>query len=304
MSTDSFAQLGTIKITDTKLTKNNYRRRANVDVSGIGGSIFIQGWQIIIENTYIWADTHGDKNGQGITIKSDELIGKGARITTEVLKNGIGNGGNIDITARKVILTDGMQIAASTRSIGNSGKITMNVEEKIEISGYFSLLSLKDSKSGLLSNTSSSGNGGPIFIKTKLLTLKDDSNISTQTMNTGNAGDVALEVDNLKLTEEAQIDLNANNKLKINNTGDGGTLTIRAKNSVLVSGKSDRPSALVSNTKTNGNGGEINISATQLSIENNGTIQAGTEGNGGYIFLNIDKLNLNQSGSITAESFG
>ena len=313
ISANTIKRFGTIKITDVPLTGANYQReKANIDVSGTGGgNIYIRGGQIVMENVYVWADTNGKENGQGITINADDFVAEQARITTVVTKYGTGKGGNIDIAARKVALKDGAQIATTTRGSGNSGKLTINAEESVEISGFFDDDGkIKINRSGLLSNASSTGNGGQIFVKTSALILTNDSTISSHTSNTGNAGDISLQVDTLTLTEGAQIDLNANNKFNTNigdgdKFGDGGKLTINAKDSVLISGKIDeRRSALVSNTKTNGNGGEIILSALRLAIEDNGTIQAGTEGNGqgGKISLDVGKLDIRQGGTITAES--
>jgi filamentous hemagglutinin family protein len=279
MSANAFARFGTIKITDVLLTEDNYRRNANIDVSGTGGgNIYIRGGQIFMENVYVWADTHGDKNGQGITITAtDDFVAKRARITSEVIEGSTGNGGNINVVSRKVTLTDRAQIVTSTQSSGNSGNITMTVEETIVISGFFDLPDGKVS-SGLL----------------------------TKTSGMGNAGNISLEVDKLTLIEGAQIDLNADNDLATH-TGHAGTLTITAKDSILISGEveNEQSSALTSNTRTNGNGGTIIVSALQLTVENNATIQAGTEigtGQGGQISLDVDRLFLRQGGTITTES--
>jgi len=310
MSANAFAQFGTIKITDAPITADNFQRNANIDVSGIGGgNIYIRGGQIIMENVYVWADTHDDKNGQGITITAtDDFVAKRARITTELIKDSTGNGGHINIAARKVTLTDGAQMATSNRSSGNSGHLSMTVEEAIAISGFFYLPDdegiLRKNRSGLFSNTNGTGKGGQISVKTPILTLADNSGITSQTTNMGNAGNISLEVDKLTLIEGAQIDLNANNKFTTN-TGHAGILTITAKDSILISGETDRRSALVSNTRTNGNGGTIILSALQLTVENNATIQAGTEigtGQGGQILLNVNQLLLRQGGTITTES--
>jgi filamentous hemagglutinin family protein len=306
MPDNAFEKFGKITITDTTEIQNK-DIIGNVDVSGSGGGeIYIRGGQIYMENAYVWADTHGDENGQNITIKAtDELVAIGARITTEVMKNATGNGGNINVAARRITLTDGTQIASNTRSSGNAGNITIIAEEAIKIFGAVPFYG----RSGLLSNTTGigdGGDGGQIFIKTPTLTLADSSTISTQTLNRGNAGDILLDVNTLTLKEGAQIDLNASDKRTTTNTGHGGKLTITAKESVLITGQSERTSALISNTKTNGAGGEINISTPQLEVQNNGTIQAGTGGigQGGNISLNVDNLNIRQEGSITAESIG
>lgn len=71
---NAFAKFGKIVITDnTDGLNNSSRQFANVDVSGNGGgSIYIIGGEIVLDNGYVWADTLGNEEGQGITIKATE----------------------------------------------------------------------------------------------------------------------------------------------------------------------------------------------------------------------------------------
>jgi filamentous hemagglutinin family protein len=305
LSDNAFKHFGTLKITDVPTTKNNERRKANVDTSGNagGGNIYIRGGQIVMENAYVWADTK-DANGQGLTIKAtDDFLAKGARITTEVY--GTGDGGDINVTAKQITLTDGAQIATNTSlfSDGAAGDIRLTATEAINISGFFFLLNDKE-RSGLSADTVGTGKGGQITVQTPALTLADDSSISTGTIGPGDAGDLLLQVDRLTLKQGAQISLNASNK-SFDNTGHSGSLTITAKESVLITGQTERRSALTSNTFTTGDGGNIIISAPRLEIQDNGTLQAGTRGagTGGQISLYVGQLYLNK-GTITASSLG
>jgi len=123
MPDNAFEQFGQITITDsTPVAKHSERQWANLDVSGAaGGSVYIRGGQIVMDNGYIWADTRGHENGQGITIKAtDELaLTKGSRITAQVVKKGeltpIGHAGNLNITANRILISGGSQIDSSTQ---------------------------------------------------------------------------------------------------------------------------------------------------------------------------------------------
>ena len=306
LSGNDFRSLGTITMTDTPTTINNLARGANIDVSGKGGgSVYIIGEQIFMENAYVFADTQGAKEGQSITIKAtDEFVAKGARITTEAMKGSLGNAGNISVAARQISLFDGAQIASTSRSSGAAGNIKVAADKAINLSGAFSL-SFRgqpvEFKSGLLSNTVESGKGGQIVVATPALILANGSLIAADTKGFGDAGNISLQVDNLTLKEGAQISVNAGSQQATQGTGQGGTLTVTAKEAILITGQG---SALVSNTFTEGEGGTIVISAPLLEVQDKGAIQAGTQfdGKGGVISLDVDTLDIRQEGMISTET--
>jgi filamentous hemagglutinin family protein len=319
ISDNAFERFGSIKITDVPLTADNYNRKANVDVSGTGGgNIYIRGEQIVMENVYVWADTAGKENGQGITIKAtDDFIAKGARITTEV--TGTGNGGNINIAARKVTLTDGAQIATSTRSSGNSGKITMTVKEATEISGFLSLFNDKDSRSGLLSNASNIGNGGQIFIKTPALTLADYGTIYAGTKGTGQGGQISLNVGKLYLrqngtiTAESQaqgnaghISLHINDWLQIQKgaiktetySADGGNINITSPGYLYFT-----DGEITTRVKAkDGDGGNITLHPEFIVLDNSKIIAQAVSGDGGNINIKTTGLYKFSESLINASS--
>jgi len=303
---NTIEKFGTITITDAPTTYENLARGANVDVSGErGGEVYIRGGRIVMENAYVFADNQGREEGQGITIKAtDELIAKGARITTEALKNSTGKGGNINIDANKIILTDGTQIATSTRSSATAGNMTITATEAINLSGYLSLFFngvQVNFETGLLSNSTSTGQGGQIKVTAPNLTLTNDGSIRADTKGFGDAGDISLQVNKLTIEEGARVDLNTGSPTATSGSGHGGTLTVTATEAILISGQD---SALVTNTFTAGEGGTIKIKAPLLTLQNQGTIQAGTQfdGKGGHISVEADTVYIYQNGLISTEA--
>ncbi|RKZ84294.1 MAG: hypothetical protein DRR19_17925 [Candidatus Parabeggiatoa sp. nov. 1] len=301
-------RFGTITMTDTPTTYENLARGANVDVSGNkGGKVYIRGGRIVMENAYVFADTKGTEDGQSISIKAtDEFVAKGARITTVAIKNSTGNGGNLNIEADQITLTDGTQIASSTRHSGAAGDITMTATKTINLSGFFTLFingKKAEFRTGVLGNTTGTGKGGKIVIAAPNLTLANSSAIRADTKGLGDAGDILLQVDTLTLKEGAQVNLETGSK-RVTTAGRGGTLTVTAKEAVLITGQG---SALISNTFTAGDGGTIIVSAPLLELQDKGHIETGagkqSAGKAGDISLNVDTLYIRQEGLISTANW-
>jgi large exoprotein involved in heme utilization and adhesion len=310
-SDNAFTNYGTLSIIDTTTS----RPAGNVDTSSPngGGEIFIRSGQFFLDNGWVFADTFGNEPGQGITIDVAETLAltNASRITTEVYDfdenvygKANGDGGSIAITAGDIQIMGGSQIAATTRSVGNAGDITVLADTNLLISGLDSsgLFS-----SGVLSNTNSSGQGGNMFIAADTLLMDANAQINAEThTGSGNAGNLALQVKTLEMQGGASITIGSGNQSNFQGTGNGGSLTIEATDAILIKGKSAiQPTALASNTFTQqGQGGKIKISASVVTVEDTGTIQTLTvfDGNAGHISLDVDTLNLREGGKILTNS--
>ena len=310
----TFDKLGKIIITDeTKGTANKDREIANIDVSGTGGGkIFIHGGQIILDNGYVFADTQGKNDGQGINVKATEelILKNGGRITTDTKNSG--NAGHIKVTARNINFLEGSQIASTSKSTGMAGNVTICADREIYIAGHFpQLIDNKILSSGIFTRAFWTGRGGDVNIFSPSLNMKEGI-IDTNTNGFSDAGNILIDVDTLTLKKGSQINVNIGSRDGWNatiSTGHAGELTIKAKKHILISGQYDKnmPSGLLSNTFTPGNGGKINISSPLfIEIGNDGTIQTGTQnsGNAGSIIINTNMLNIYNGGFITAESRG
>src|SRR6185503_15168528 len=93
-------------------------------------------------------------------------------------------------------------------------------------------------------------------------------------------------------------------------SGSAGTITIQGvagpAQSVMVDGVG---SGVLTNTVGTGAGGNINIIANNVTVQNSGTLSAATTGTapsatGGTILLKADTVNLNSGGTMTASSTG
>ena len=133
-----FTAYGTISITDINTTNRQF---GHIDASGLGGgSIFILAGRLLLDQGWIFADTWKDQSGRGITIETNNalVLANGSRITTEVVDNyfpgqATGRASSIAIKAGDIRLTQGSQIASSTRGWGAAGDVTLTTPGTISI---------------------------------------------------------------------------------------------------------------------------------------------------------------------------
>ena len=160
-------------------------------------------------------------------------------------------------------------------------------------------------------DTHGAKDGGGIDINIKgEMTLSNNSLITSDTYSTGKGGDISVSAVSLGLTGGAQICANALE----GSEGDSGNITIKASDSITISGHSDVgdsvfPSGVFNRTYGKGRGGDIVIETGSLSISDEGSISSEVwdigEGNGGNINITVsDFVDIWQSGAILSETYG
>lgn len=232
------------------------------------------------------------RNAGDITITASELTVKQGRIVTRT--DGDGNAGDIELNVDKLFLREGGQIFSGTGTIENGiftgtggpgagGNINITARERVEISGrdtqgfqsgLFSSAQFGSGDGGsllvssptlrmenglVLSSTSpaSSGNAGPITLKVGgLLSLDDESEISSNARVLGNAGNITVEVGELQIKNGSQLDASTFS------SGKGGVLTIHAAGDIRITGRPGEQvmqTGIFAVTNEEGVGGSINI---------------------------------------------
>ena len=255
----------------------------------------IQSGDFLIEGGDIAIRATGDilvANGAGIlsqtfvqpvgavSISARALTVDNAFIQTSTL--GPGRAGAIAIhDVSRVSLLNGGQVLSSSESLaeGAGGSVTVTAAESLTIAG-----SSSRGSSGIFSTAAATGNAGEITINTPTLTLADGGQLSVATSGLGNAGSVALTVGNLLVSGGGRVDSSAAA------AGSGGDIAIHA-DSVSIGGVG---SGLFSTASSTGNAGQIEVSATALSLVDGAKISVDTSGagNAGAIALNLAALSL------------
>ncbi|MBD2505235.1 two-partner secretion domain-containing protein [Anabaena azotica] len=273
---------------------------AVVDASGSGGGdIRVNSRNLSLTGgSQLEASTLGTETGGSIEVNATDsltLVGSpgsdlflNTTIAAEVYEGATGTGGSININTGRLLVADEAQISAGTSGIGNSGSIAISARD-VEISGKSVITdSPFGSSIATVVEPGATGAGGDINVSTQRLIIRDGGAVSVSTYSQGN----------------------------------GGNLTIKASDSVVVTGQlpgygtlsSSRISAL---TWGSGNAGNINLETGQLSLADGARISVSSEfpsvdipienpgtGNAGNLQISANKVDLTSESSILAATSG
>ncbi len=252
---------------------------------------------------------------ESIEIRGSNLEVGNSQIT--VRTRTAGNAGNIDITTKRLTITDGAEITASTvpppnPSLVNSGQggtININATEFINVQGTGQLLEITpffDDEgyiidvremtttipSRIIAETQGAGNGGNINLTTGQLILQNQpilenrGTISTSGTNIGNAGNININANSIFINNQGLISAESN-------SGEGGNMNLQASDFILL--RNNIPPTNNSNPYISaeagveggaGNGGNITINTPFLGAvptENMDIVANAGRGDGGNI---------------------
>lgn len=228
-------------------------------------------------------------------------VSAGSSIGNVVL--GVGAGGDVTISGRHIRLLNGSQ--ASTIGIGSSdiGDVTLQAAGTIEIS---SSDLANNGISGILTSAvslfgfSGQGNSGNINLSAQQIDLADGATLGSSVLSddtnvAGNSGNIAITTGNLSATTGAVI----TSSVVGTAVGNAGNIVINASGDVTFEGINQvtQASGGIFSTVQNGaqgDGGDIDISASALEISNGAELNASTFGRGdsGTIRIVADSLLL------------
>ncbi len=229
-----------------------------------------------------------------------------------------GNSGTIELKAEQLALLGSGRIEASTSSSGIGGYIHIHVDGLVQLSGEGTHVSYSGIFTKTTSNADNAGNGGNVELHAGELMVKDGAAISASTFGAGKGGQLDIKVkgpihivDTDSRGEGSFIGAGAWSFE--NNAGDGGELTVEAKELHLIGG-----AAIETGTTGKGEGGNIIIKVTDrttLSGKKSGdgrasrivTASEGKKaggGDAGDIVLETGELYLTDNTTIAASSRG
>ena len=244
--------------------------------SGASGDINIDTGRLLLRDGLVGGSTtFSSGNGGNMTFRANTI-----EIVSSVLSNGTtrgstGQGGSITVDAQRLIMRDGSNLVTISRSDGASGNIAIKTKESVKLSGS---LPGSTAQTAIGANSfDGNGKAGDITIDTKRLTVSDGAVI---TLSTGAIiGGVVFSTSG----------------------GPGGSLTVRASESIEVSGVSGAlgtadfaPSSLGTQTTTSGRGGDIRLFTPLLAVRNGGNVSAASlsGSDAGDITINADRAEV------------
>ncbi|HHP7230515.1 MAG TPA: filamentous hemagglutinin N-terminal domain-containing protein [Xenococcaceae cyanobacterium] len=282
------------------------------EVEGNAGNINIEGESLHLVDGGLISASVARGEGGNITIEVDDAVvidgvgstddfgvGEPGGIFNEIPVDGIGNAGDIKITANSVSINNGGAITASSFGIGTSGKIDIVARERVSLNGFGFLGDTQiSSQIFTIADETGEGNANDINITTDSLELTNGAVISSETRRQGDAGNISIkEATSVFLSESAIL------SGVFGGIGQGGIISIETSSLYL-----DESAIQTVSQEGIGNAGDINLEiADSLTLTQQSNINSGvslSEGDGGNINLTAgNSLNLSQNSAISGTVF-
>ncbi len=267
----------------------------NSGAVGNAGEVSINTKHLSLTNgARINSSTFGDGEGNAgsITINATDNISLVSSIVaTSVNSRSVGNAGEVNINTKNLSLINGARITASNFGKGNAGSITINTTENISLEGNNSNGSSSNIDS--LVGEKAVGNGGDVSIYTKNLSLSNGASVTSSTLSEGDAGSLTVRAsDSIKLSG---VSANSRSGLLVRATegsGNGGDLVVFTDELIIRDGAtisaSNFPGIEGFRESGTGEAGNVRIEAKNITLKNGGRINAATQaGDDGNITLKI-----------------
>ncbi|NET33307.1 MAG: S-layer family protein [Cyanothece sp. SIO1E1] len=234
--------------------------------TGQAGDLNIYTARLQIDNGVVSAASFGDGDGGDLTVlaaeaielSADEVDGLPRGLINAALADG--NAGDLLIQTGRLVVRDGAAVISGTRSRGDGGDLTIEAATSVEVTGT--------SPDGVVaSRIQSAATDGPESVRQRF----------GPSLVMGNAGDLTLDTPVVVVRDGAQI------LTGTDGVGNGGRLTVRATESVLVQGDSADGqflSSLFSDTKGKGAGGTVTIETQNLQVADGGRVSTASFGPG------------------------
>ncbi len=255
----------------------------------------------ITNSGIVQTQTLGDGFAGEILVDADtvSISGKDSALrsasggTNELLKgtpsSRIGQGGNINVTANNLQVTDGAVLDATTVTDSIGGDITVNANTLSIGSGQ------------ILTSTNGAGDAGNLTIQPHSneqnlkVNFQNAAQISASTSSSGEGGSLTIKApESITLAGDGSI-ISA----ETTGAGNGGDLTLSTGKFVAQDGAQVTVSSLNS-----GKAGNLTVDANSIELNNRAKINADTTGGGGNIFVNSPLLLLRRGSSITTNASG
>jgi filamentous hemagglutinin family protein len=261
------------------------------DAVGNGGSINITtGIMSVSNGATLVANTSGRGKAGNVTIRATDIVsldgvGTGTQVTgigSQALAGAVGEGGNIEITAGSLAVTNGARLIASTSGQGNGGDVNILVRDTVSFDGVGS----NGKSSGVFSSVEVGGvgEGGDINVTTNTLSVANGAVLDAQTQTNFNAGGIIVNA--AQSVNLSQASLIAQSTDKFPGAGTSGDIRINTGNITAINGT-------IATSSEQSSGGDITITASKIYLFGDSDITTNVDqgtGGGGDIKLTADSI--------------
>lgn len=276
-------------------------------VSYAGGEAVVSpgtGGRLEISNGYISSDVGSGAAGAGglVKVRSGALAISGHVGGISVGTEGMGRGGDVELTVDRLSLDGTVYISARSGAGGASGMIHINGAKEVSLAGY----------SGVYASSAGSGMAGSVVIQSDRVNLRG-SYIQATTAGAGDGGEIFI---------LAPLDLNIDGRNAVGvtgisvsalagATGSGGRIRIKAGD-LSIFGNADAESGITARSVTASPAGSILLEASSLTMDTTAAVSSanmmsaaanGSRGNAGNIRMAVaGGLSLRGASVITTEA--
>lgn len=222
---------------------------------------------------------------------------------------GSGKAGDINISTSQLSISQGGRLSSATFGRGDGGKVLV-FADLVEVTGFEPIFR---QPSNLSSASLGSGSSGNLTINTSKLILADGGEVNVSVSSSGNSGKLKINAhDYIEIRGSSEMGIPSSiaaNAIQVDPvlrqllklpplpSGDSGSVTINTPRLSVTDG-----GLVAVRNEGTGDAGELKISASTITLEDNSLISGATfGGEGGNIFIFADLLLLKDS-SITASA--
>lgn len=251
----------------------------------------------------------GDVVFDGTAANGQPSSGAGSLVGIEAQ----GNGGNVEISANTLQVTNGAALSASTLGFGDAGNVVIAVKDRAIFSGttpngQFGSGAFSTVESGAL------GNGGNVEISANSLEIRNGAALNATVGGMGNAGNIVIEVQDRTVLAGANDNsqfTGAASAVNIGARGNGGNVELSTSSLEVTNG-----AVLTASTGGEGDAGNVSVVVRDRALFDgssaNGqfgsgvssTVESGARGNGGNVILSANSLEVTNGALLSASTRG
>ncbi|NJM97526.1 MAG: S-layer family protein [Phormidesmis sp. RL_2_1] len=263
-------------------------------------------------------DALGNAGDVTVTAQAIEIIGVtpttgvfSSIISTSVDENGQGNGGNVTLDTDRLTIGAGGLISSSTFGNGNSGSIAIRADDVL-VTGTNAD---ETRRSFIVTGVEPSGTGiaGNINLSTRRLQVTAGGAVSSSSLGSGDAGNIAISAEDAIIvtgTSSTGLRQSVIAASAERGQGDAGDIDITTPRLSVSEG-----GQISSSTNSNGNGGNVTVNATDISIAGTSPTEAfisvistsateDAQGDAGDIAVNAERISLQRGGQFFSGTAG
>ncbi|GJL50445.1 MAG: hypothetical protein NPIRA01_16720 [Nitrospirales bacterium] len=278
-------QAPTIQTDVTQLGEMTISQGALIDTSGAGsGTIVIRGSNLTIDGTILLANSteQGEVNSGGSTETgingeaNSVFIQNGSLLATEAF--GDSRGANINFKAREILEVQGSFIGTQANGSEKSGDIILKVEKDLKVLNSSLVLTIAANGEGNAGNIEVNADkvllSGPAGTLTGLTSQTNPGAAPTNpSPSTGNAGSIRVIANRLEMFNGF-----ISTPGQPFSTGNAGDIEVTITGGEIFA--SGANGGIFTNTFSDGKGGNLLISANDVTLMSGASLQAGTAGTG------------------------